>query len=609
MRTSDFDPLSIEIFTKQLKRAMLLVLVIFGILILRLWYLQVVGGTVYRNKSEQNRIQIEEIAPFRGMIFDRKGRLLAGNRPRYDLHVIPEGIQNRGELLAELGRMIGLNAEEAEKKMAKTARRYPFKPICLKRDISRDELAVVETHRFNLPGVMITVSPQRHYVSGGLASHVLGYLGEIGKHQLKRKLYENNKPGDFIGKSGVERKWQSFLQGIRGGEQREVDAAGRKIRVISLKSPLPGANVHLSIDKNLQILAEKALKGKKGAIVALDPNDGQVLALASSPAFDPNVFVGGIDKKKWERISSSKRFPLQNRVLTGQYPPGSVFKIVVALAGLEEGVIDPDEEISCRGVYSFWGHEFHCWKEHGHGAVSFHRALKESCDIYFYTIGKRLGIDRIAKYARRLGLGRPTVFDAGREKAGLIPSSAWKLRRFGVPWQQGETLSASIGQSFVLVTPIQMATMISAVFNGGVLYEPRVTLWVGKTKSDKVYHFSPKVRGKAKIRRQSLERVKKALVGVVNEAHGTGSKARLDQVTVAGKTGTAQVVTLEKEKQLGEAGDIPQQFRDHAWFVAVAPAERPRIALAIVVEHGGHGGSAAAPIAKILIQAFLREMG
>lgn len=607
LRTSEFDPISMEIFNKQLKNFTLLVLVVFGVLILRLWFLQVVSGLTYRTKSENNRIHLQDISPSRGMIFDRNDETLVGNRPSYDIYVIPEEVQDRGQLMESLSRMVGLEPELAEHKLAGASFKYPFRPICVKRDVSRNELAVIETHRFNLPGVMIKVRPQRHYICGNLASHLLGYLGEISENQLRSGQYADSKPGDLIGKSGVECKWQPFLNGMRGGEQVEVDAAGRKIQTISLKPPTPGANVYLTIDKSLQALAEKALTEKRGAIVAINPDDGGILALASSPSFDPNLFIGGIDEATWEKIVSSEDFPLQNRALSSQYPPGSVFKIIIAMAGLEEGVTDQEEEIVCKGFYSLGGHRYRCWKRHGHGKVNLHRALVESCDIYFYQVGKRLGVDRIAHYARRFGLGKTTGFDVSQEKAGLIPTNDWKLKKLGVPWQAGETISMSIGQSFVLVTPIQMVTLISAIFNGGVLYSPQVTRWVGKTETDKVYEFVPKVTGRLEIRQEYLELVRRALVGAVNEPHGTGCRAKQKDITVAGKTGTAQVVSLQKERDFDPGGEVPWKFRDHAWFVAVAPTDRPGIALAIVIEHGGHGGSTAAPIAGQMIKAYLGD--
>ena len=584
---------------------MLFVLVVFGVLILRLWFLQIVNGSVYRMKSEHNRIRLQDILPFRGMILDRNGEVLVDNLPSYDLYVIPEEVQDRSQLLKKLSRLGDIDSENAARILDKAALGYPFKPVCLKRDMSRDELARIETHRFDLPGVMIKVSPQRHYFYEGLASHVLGYLGEISQTQLTSGQFRNNKSGDLIGKRGIEQKWQALLNGVRGGEQVEVDAVGRRIEVISRRAPVSGANISLTIDKTLQALADNLLHGKQGAIVAVDPLNGEVLALASSPSYNPNLFIKGFDAKTWQTIVSSKDFPLQNRALAGQYPPGSVFKIVVALAGLEEGVIKPEEEIFCNGTFSLGNRSYRCWKKYGHGKVNLHRALVESCDVYFYNLGRRLGVDKIARYSRRLGLGMRTGLDLDNEKSGLIPTREWKLKRWGIPWQAGETVSTSIGQSFVLTTPVQIANLISAVFNGGYIYKPQVTKWVRKTEGENLFEIASQTAAQAGIKPEHLNLVKDALIGVVNQPRGTGSKAKLKGVTVAGKTGTAQVVALKKEDRTTDESEIPLKFRDHAWFVAVAPADTPKIAVAVLVEHGGHGGSAAAPIARELIKAYL----
>jgi len=608
LRTSDFDPISVGIFHKQLRNATLFVLALFTILILRLWFLQIVSGPTYRAKSEHNRIRLQDIPPIRGMIIDRKGNVLVDNRPSYDLYVIPEDVQDRSQLLKNLNQLASLDYEIIEKKFKEAHSKRLFKPVCLEKDISRDQLAIIESHRFNLPGVIIKVEPQRHYICGEVAFHLLGYLGQIGENQIRGGNYPNNKPGDLIGKTGVESKWQPILNGTRGGEQVEVDAAGRKIRTISMKAPFPGANVCLTIDKDLQVTAEKALKNKKGAIVALDPNTGEILALASSPSVDPNLFVGGIDKATWKEISSSKDFPLQDRALSGQYPPASVFKIIVALAGLEEGIIDPEEKTSCKGYFFLGRHRYNCWDKSGHGDMDLYAALVESCDVYFYQLGKKLGVDKIAYYANKFGFGRNTGFDVGQEKGGLVPTRNWKLKKIGAPWQEGETISMSIGQSFLLATPIQMATMVSAVFNGGVLYRPQVTKWVGKSEIHNTFELTPKVTGKIDIRPEYFEIIKTALKGVVHDQHGTGSRARLKDVMVAGKTGTAQVVAIKKteEPDISEA-NIPVHHRDHAWFVAAAPSEKPRIALAVLIEHGGHGGSVAAPIAAEMIKLYLKS--
>ena len=606
MKASNFDPLSQDIFAKQLKIAVIFVLAVFGILVLRLWFLQIVGGPTYRARSENNRIRLQSMAPFRGVIRDRSGKILVDNRPSYDLYVIPEDIHDAEDLLGRLALLGNLDMGPIREKISRSDNGYPFKPVCLEKDISREKLAMLETRRFDLPGVMIKVSPQRHYFFGDLAAHVLGYLGEISEKQLKSGEFPHNKSGDLIGKTGIERSWQHALNGGRGGEQVEVDAAGRRIKVISRRPPVSGADVSLTINRELQMLAEKALDGKHGAVVAMDPRNGQILALASSPSYDPNLFITGFDAATWKNMVSSTDYPLHNRALTGQYPPGSVFKIVVALAGLQEGVITPHETLYCNGQYSLGRGKYRCWKRWGHGSVNLHKALVESCDIYFYHLGLRLGVDRIAHYAHQLGLGRKTGLNLGHEKGGLIPTAEWKLKRWGVPWQGGETVSTSIGQSFVLVTPLQVATFVSAVFNGGHVYRPQVTRWVRKPGGESIFEFTPQLIGDVKIKPEYLELVKYALSGAVNHPRGTGSKAKLADIKVAGKTGTAQVVNLKKEKDAKAKGEIPWKYRDHAWFVAVAPVDAPRITVAVLVEHGGHGGSAAAPIAKTLIEAYLR---
>ncbi len=606
MRSSGFDPVSVEVFNRRLRILTLCIFAVFAVLVLRLWFLQILNGPSYRVQSENNRIQLQDIPPFRGMIFDRHGELLVDNRPSYNLYIIPEQIQDQEQLLKSLKLMIGLEPQSVLDKLAKESHEHPFKPVLMKKNISRGELAIVETNLFNLPGVMIQVKPQRHYIFGSFASHLIGYLGEISEHQLGKEKYKDNKPGDLIGKYGVEGEWQRSLHGFRGGEQVEVDAAGRKLRVVSRKRPLPGMNVWLTIDKNLQMTAEDALNGQKGAIVAMNPINGEILALASSPTYDPNSFIVGMDRTEWAKIMKSKDSPLQNRPISGQYPPGSVFKIAVALAGLEEGIVDPEEEIFCSGQFRVGNHTYRCWKKYGHGNVAFHRALVESCDIYFYKLGKQLGVDTIARYARMLGLGKRSRFELGSEKTGLIPTRRWKLKRWGVPWQTGETVSMAIGQSFVLVTPMQMVRMISGLFNGGHLYQPKVIKWVGKD-DNKIYQFAPTSLDRIDAKGENVERIKNALVDVVNSPRGTGGRSRVKGLTVAGKTGTAQIIGLEKSEGFEDDSEIPVEFRDHAWFVAIAPAEDPSLALAVLVEHGGHGGSGAAPIAKKMFETYFKK--
>ena len=367
---SGFDSASADFFSNRLRAAAVLVIVVFGILVLRLWLLQVVNGPGYRVQSENNRIHLQDIPPHRGMIFDRQGELLVDNRPSFDLYLIPENARDRRRLMNNLESLIGLPAEATQKKITKEALKYPFRPILLKRNLSRDELAVVETNLFNLPGLSIQIKPQRQYLYRDFASHLIGYLGEISESQLNTGDFPENRQGDLVGKFGVEGKWQKLLSGLRGGEQVEVDASGRRLRTLSRKPPMPGSNVCLTIDKDLQMVAEQALKekNKKGAIVAMNPMNGEILAMASSPTFDPNLFITGMDKAEWVRLATGKDHPLQNRAIAGQYPPGSTFKIVVALAGLEEGLITPHEETSCAGSYTVGSYTHRCWKKGGTGA-------------------------------------------------------------------------------------------------------------------------------------------------------------------------------------------------------------------------------------------------
>jgi penicillin-binding protein 2 len=601
---SGFDPVETDIFQRRLTRFTFFILIIFGVLFVRLWFLQIIYGSKFRAQSENNRIDLRDVLPFRGLIYDRNGELLVDNRPLFILGAVPEDVGDVDNLLSGLQEYLKIDGGSSRKKIQRARKRNPFQLVSIKKGLTRDELAKVETNMFSMPGVAIEAKPKRHYLCGPFASHLIGYLGEIDRKQLHSKEYTQNKVGDFVGKFGIERKWQKQLNGVRGGQQVEVDAYGRRLRVLYQRDAEPGLNVYLTIDKHLQMLAEKALEDKAGAIVAMNPMTGEILAMASSPTFDPNDFAKGMDRKGWEKLVSNLQFPLQNRATTGQYPPGSLFKVVVALAGLGEEIIDPYEKILCTGSHYFQGRIYRDWKEQGHGSVDLHKALVESCDVYFYKMGQRIGIDTIARYARSLGFGSRTGLRLGDEKAGLIPDRDWKLKHWHIPWQEGETLSVSVGQSFTLVTPIQMTRFVSALFNGGVLFRPQVTKLVGKGDGDAVFRFQPDVMGRWSIKESSMKLIREALIGVVNEPKGTGGRARTDIVQVAGKTGTAQVIALPEEEENIEEEEVPYKFRDHSWFVAVAPAERPVLALSIVIEHGGMGGVTAAPIAKMIIEGY-----
>jgi len=453
VRTSGFNPALAEILSRRLKIITIFVIVILSVLVLRLWFLQIVKGPLYQTKSKNNMIRLQRIIPIRGLIKDRNGELLVNNRPSYDLLIIPEDVQDTGKLFSKINRLTSLDLNEITNKFKKSFTGPPFEPVLIKKGITREELAIIETNRFNLPGVRIQDKPQRNYIYGSFASHIIGYLSEINRKQLKSGKYPYNTAGDFIGKYGIEGIYHDRLNGESGGEQVEVDVLGRKIRTLDpRKTAVPGYNIHLTIDKNLQLLAESILKDRSGAIVALDPNNGEVLAMASSPAFNPNEFVGGINTEDWNNLRNSKEYPLQNRAAGSRYPPASIFKIVVAFAGLEEGIIDPEERVFCDGTYTFGNHPYDCWKTHND--MNLQEAILNSCDYYFYKLGKNLGIENIAKYARMYGLGKKTGINLDIEEDGLIPDKEWKLKKYEVPWQIGDTIVSAIGQGYVLVTPI-----------------------------------------------------------------------------------------------------------------------------------------------------------
>uniref|UniRef100_A0A7V4LDC8 Penicillin-binding protein 2 n=1 Tax=Desulfobacca acetoxidans TaxID=60893 RepID=A0A7V4LDC8_9BACT len=404
-----------------------------------------------------------------------------------------------------------------------------------------------------------------------------------------------------MGRAGVELALEEYLRGRRGFRRIEVDAFGRELGELDQQLSTPGANLYLTLDPRLQEEAEACLQDKVGAIVALEPHTGRILALASSPSYSPELFERGMSAAEWEKIANHKDHPLENRAIRGQYPPGSTFKIIMAVAALEEKVITPQSVITCTGSLESGHHTFHCWKKSGHGGVNLERAMAASCDVYFYQLGRRLGMERIAKWSRRFGLGAPTGLRLDKELPGLVASPAWKQARFKAPWTEGDTLSVAIGQGYNLATPLQMALVTAAVANGGTLYEPQLVEKIESPSGEILYAFKPVVRNHLGASPKTLEVVQNALVAVVSR--GTGKRAALSQVEVAGKTGTSQVVSLEKEK----AGKQLRKFQNHAWFVAYAPAGAPRLAVAVVVEHGGSGGDAAAPLARRMVARYLNQ--
>ena len=583
-------------------RAMLLsfvVATIFFVLLLRLWHLQILNADDYRNMSENNRLRFVPVAASRGAILDRNGTVLVSNRPSFSLAVVPQEVKDKEALLDQLAALLGLDRNELAERWEKGKGRAKYYPVVLASNITRDQVEIVEENRLRLPGVEIEMKPVREYSSGILAAHLLGYIGEVSENELSRQGFEEYNPGDYIGKNGIERAWEQELHGSDGGRQLEVDARGRVLRTVSESYPTVGNSVVLTIDAAVQKSAEKAFGEQAGAAVALDVNSGEVLAFVSNPGFDPALFSGKLPADKWKEYLEDKRHPLENKALTGQYPPGSTFKIITALAGLEGGKINDSTSVNCRGSYDVGTSTFKCWNKRGHGTTNLKKSLRESCDVYYYQLGEKLGVDGIAAMAQKFMLGAPLGIGLGNEKSGLIPTSAWKQKKYGKRWIYGETMPVSIGQGYVLMTPIQLASMVATVANEGTIFRPHLVKRIVDADGKPLKEFKPEIIGRPAISANSFRLVKQGLFAVVNEPGGTGGAARIGEVKVAGKTGTSQVVKMRDGKQSNA-----YQYRDHALFVAFAPYEKPEIAVAVVIEHGEHGGAAAAPIAGRILRAW-----
>ncbi len=570
----------------------------------RLWYLQVVKGTYYHELAEQNRVRTVDLKPARGLIFDRRGELLANNVPSFNLYLTVEDIRDREGLAAALEELIGLPRAETMKRLVQQAKSYV--PILLKSGLTLREAALLEGHRLELTGLRVQAESQRNYVHGSLGGHLLGYVGEVSPEQQEEPDFAGLVQGSIVGKAGVEKTYDRMLRGKPGEKTIEVDARGNERKTVAVVEQTPGDDLYLSLDLRLQRFAESLLGAESGAIVALDPRNGDVLVMASSPSYDPNVLSRGLTPALWEQIASDMRHPLTNRALQGQYPPGSTFKIMVASAALESDKWSADTKVHCTGVFPFSrGHVFKDWKRGGHGVMDLYHALVQSCDVYFYNVGHRLGIDTIAETARLFGLGQPTGVDLPSERVGVVPSTEWKQRVRKEQWYPGETISASIGQGYITVTPLQMVVAIGAVSNGGTLYRPRLVRAVRERAAGRLQEYPSVERGPVPLQENTFHLLQDALREVV--LHGTGGRARSQLVSIAGKTGTAQTVAGRASQASTNEEAIPKQFRDHAWFVAYAPAEDPKIAVAVLVENTGHGGTYAAPIAKALIEEYWKD--
>ena len=593
---------------KKIRVFAMLVIFVFLCLLMRIWYLQILKWQYLTGLSENNRVRMVSLPAYRGTIKDRNGETLVSIRPSFNLYITPEDAGDSVSSLDLLAEKIKFKRGKLKKSIG---REKSFKDILIKTDISREEVAFIEENNMRLPGIKIKAEPLRNYVYKDLMSHTLGYLGEISKSKLKHTNNPFYSQGDFVGKNGLENIFESTLRGKKGHKEIEVDVSGRELKTIRRLPSESGNNLILTLDVKVQAELEKAMtstpeKIVNGSAVVIKVQTGEILAIASKPTFDPNEFAEGITSGSWRKLINDEMHPLQNRSIHSQYPPGSTYKIAVAYAALEEGVIDPETTIYCPGHFKLGRGRYRCWKKSGHGAVNLHDALVQSCDVYFYTLGHRMGIDTLARYAKKFGFGTPAGIGLSREKSGLVPSTQWKLKNRKKAWLLGETISASIGQGYNLVTPLQQANMMAAVANGGMLLKPYIVKRIEEPGGTTIKEFFPEIRGKIAGSSENLEVIRKALRDVVNGVRGTGKRSRLKNIIVSGKTGTVQVVRMKSNEELEKEDEVPYKYRDHAWFVAFAPYEKPEIAVAVLVEHGGHGGTTAAPIAKKIFKKYFK---
>jgi len=576
----------------------------FALLLGRLYWLQVVESDRYRDLSENNRLRLRTVRAPRGLILDRKGRAIAETQGSFDLICSPVDVK---DLEAEIGLLVEIvefdvDVNEVLDKIRLAKRTNPYSGITVARDLRFEQVSVIEFNRENLPGFSVLVEAKRSYPYGTAFAHLLGYVGEASPEELEQSEDDSLAMGDLVGKYGLERKMDDDLRGVNGGRKVEVDAAGRDQRLVEEVPSRAGGAVHTLLDADLQVTAQEALGNRAGAVIALAPRTGEVLAFYSGPAFDPNVFTRGIRKAEWQALVTDPRKPMQNKGLQGTYAPGSTIKPFLALAALEGKVQEEGKTVLCPGWYRLGNRVFRCWKEKGHGAVDMYRAIVQSCDVYFYTLGLKLGPDRLAKLEKDAGLGTITGIDLPGERKGLVPDTEWKRTVAKARWNDYESVLLGIGQGAVHLTPLEMAAGYATLATGGEVMRPRV---VSKVigMDGKVQTFAPEMLRKLPWNPENVEFIRKALAGVVND-YGTGGVAKLPGIVVGGKTGTAQVASVKGKMIKSE--DLPYEIRDHAWFVAFAPVDDPQIVVAAMVEHGGHGGSAAAPIVKAVMQEFFR---
>jgi penicillin-binding protein 2 len=592
----------------------------FGLVLARLWYLQVYKGETLHNYSIQNRLRKEVVWAPRGLIYSRDDQLLVDNIPRFDTILTPQFLMDPDVTLVKLAKILGTDVQSIKNILKKNSNQATYRPIIIKKNITFDELAKIETQNADLPGISVDTFISREYRDKEIGAHLLGYISEISQLQLP-KLKERDKMdyrlGDFIGQFGIEEQLDRYLRGENGHEFVEVDARGRRKRYINTdnlfkgiedEKAISGMNVKLTIDRDMQLVAYQALQDKVGGVIALDIESGEVLAMVSRPSFDPSQFSRGLTPEYWRSLIQNKENPLRDRNIQEHFSPGSTFKAITGIAAFEEGEIDENTEVFCTGSFRLGRKVYHCWKKEGHGQTNLVKAIRESCNVFFQKAANRMDIDAIAKYAKAFGMGERTGISLPREVTGLIPTKEWKKKRFGQEWQAGETLSCAIGQSYVLASSIQMAVSYAAIANGGKIYRPYVVKDIYDTQGELIKTFTPELLSSIKLKNsKTLKFVREGLFQVVNNPKGTAFYRRGQGILMAGKTGTSQVKGASADKVYMKCENMDYESRHHGLFVGFAPYDNPKIAAAAIVEHGCHGSSAATPVVEAVITQYMKK--
>jgi penicillin-binding protein 2 len=599
------DEGALDLLKRRLLAAAVVIIFFLIVIVLRLWFLQISNGEEYENRAYGNRVRIRQLAPPRGHILDRNNKEIVTNRPAFNVALIQEDSHDIGDVLKRLAPVLGMDVSELWAKIREASDTPRYVPVLLKEDIDWRTLAYLENHNHEFSGIRTEVQPVRVYHYNDLAANIIGYLGSISKQELESANRDIYRGGDIIGKKGLEKIREEDLRGEKGHSYSEVDARGFEQQLLKTVEPLPGREIRLTLDVDLQQIAEGYMSAgeKSGAVVAMEVKTGRILAAVSAPTIHINDFVGGISRAKWQELLDNPKHPLIDKVVQAMYPPGSTYKMVTALAGLAKGVIDEDTVLYCPGYYSFGNRRYRCWKHSGHGPVNLLKAIGESCDVYFYQVGQRVGVDGLAEFAEKLGLGKKTGVEMEYEKTGLAPTKEWKEKYRNAKWQDGETLSVAIGQGFNLVTPLQLCVMTATLANGGKLYRPQLVEQVIDPEGKVIENFSPELMSEITGFDRYFDLIQKGMEEVVHGKHGTARAVAIEGLRIGGKTGTAQVVRVAQYRGLKDE-DIPYKYRDHGWFTCYAPAEDPEIAVTVLVEHGLHGSSAAGPIARAVLNQY-----